>query len=574
MSDEFSIFGNLPRRRRRDDNDDERSSRVRALLTTLNFVPEGPMRPRPSGVGGPSVNQGTGPTPPVNSAAPVASGTATVGSTLSCTTGTWTNSPTSYAYQWLQNGVSISGATSSTYVVATADAGTSIRCLVTATNSSGSGSATSNALAIAALPSAPSNTVAPVVSGTATVGSTLSCTTGTWTNSPTSYAYQWLRGGLSISGATSATYLLVAADGGTSVSCRVTATNAAGNTSIASNALAVLGIPANTTAPVVSGTLTVGSTLSCTTGTWTNSPTYAYQWQRGGANISGATSSTYVTVSADGGTSVGCVVTATNASGSASQASNTLSIAAAHSAQALAYLARTVGGNEGGNGANIATLIDGLVADGVWAKLDALYVLAQQNQTDAVLNLVSASYPLVNTATFTAYRGFSAFLGNGLNTGFNASSAPSPHFTQNNASLSVWAYNTVVATQVQMGTTANLGGTTISVNTGTQFVGYINVAAAGSATGLPSSLFGFFSVDRSTASRSDDYLNGVSFSNNAVGTQAPENANMIIGSRSGGEGLQASTTLSAAHIGASLGASLQLALYNRLRTYMTAVGVP
>ena len=72
--------------------------------------------------------------------------------------------------------------------------------------------------------------------------------------------------------------------------------------------------------------------------------------------------------------------------------------------------ARTVGGNEGGNGgANIATLIDGLVADGVWAKLDALYVLAQQNATDALLNLVGTSYSLTGTATFTAYKGFSAF---------------------------------------------------------------------------------------------------------------------------------------------------------------------
>ena len=64
------------------------------------------------------------------------------------------------------------------------------------------------------------------------------------------------------------------------------------------------GVPANTAAPVASGSLTVGSTLSCTQGTWTNSPTsYAYQWQRGGANISGATSASYVTVTADGGTS-------------------------------------------------------------------------------------------------------------------------------------------------------------------------------------------------------------------------------------------------------------------------------
>ena len=78
-----------------------------------------------------------------------------------------------------------------------------------------------------------------------------------------------------------------------------------------------------------------------------------------------------------------------------------------HSPQALAYLARTVGGNEGGNGANIATLIDGLVADGVWSKLDCLYVLAQQNATDALLNLIGTSYSLTNVgaARFTAYHG-------------------------------------------------------------------------------------------------------------------------------------------------------------------------
>ena len=176
---------------------------------------------------------------PVNTVAPAITGTATVGSTLSCSQGTWTNSPTSYAYQWLQNGVNISGATASSYVVVTGDAGTSIRCTVTATNATASGSATSNALAIAALPSAPSNTVAPVVSGTATVGSTLSCSQGTWTNSPTGYTYQWQRNGVDTSGATSASYVTVTADGGTSVSCRVTASNAAGGTSQVSNSLAI-----------------------------------------------------------------------------------------------------------------------------------------------------------------------------------------------------------------------------------------------------------------------------------------------------------------------------------------------
>jgi len=87
---------------------------------------------------------------------------------------------------------------------------------------------------------APVNTSPPVISGTATVGSTLTSTVGNWTYVPTSYAYQWLRGGTTmIPGATAATYVLQAADSGQSISMRLTATNAAGSTPIVSNAIAV-----------------------------------------------------------------------------------------------------------------------------------------------------------------------------------------------------------------------------------------------------------------------------------------------------------------------------------------------
>ena len=86
----------------------------------------------------------------------------------------------------------------------------------------------------------PSNTVAPVISGTAVVGQTLSSTTGTWTGAPTpTYAYQWKRNGSNIASATSSTYTLVQADATFAITCAVTATNIAGSAEATSNALTI-----------------------------------------------------------------------------------------------------------------------------------------------------------------------------------------------------------------------------------------------------------------------------------------------------------------------------------------------
>jgi hypothetical protein len=79
----------------------------------------------------------------------------------------------------------------------------------------------------------PEPTVAPAITGTTTVGSTLTCSTGTWSGSPTSYAYQWLRNGVPIGGATSSTYVLVSGDSGKLVGCEVTATDTYGGATMA-----------------------------------------------------------------------------------------------------------------------------------------------------------------------------------------------------------------------------------------------------------------------------------------------------------------------------------------------------
>ena len=86
---------------------------------------------------------------------------------------------------------------------------------------------------------APVNTVLPALTGTATVGNTLTLSDGTWTGAPTSYAYAWLRDGVAISGETVNTYEITMTDVATSLVGRVTATNGDGSTAASSVAQAI-----------------------------------------------------------------------------------------------------------------------------------------------------------------------------------------------------------------------------------------------------------------------------------------------------------------------------------------------
>lgn len=86
--------------------------------------------------------------------------------------------------------------------------------------------------------------------------------------------------------------------------------------------------PTNSVAPVVAGTpAAVGTTFTCTPGTWTGSPTYTRQWLRNGANITlNGTQPTYTAVAADGGTNLSCRVVGSNAGGSATASSNSIAV--------------------------------------------------------------------------------------------------------------------------------------------------------------------------------------------------------------------------------------------------------
>lgn len=95
---------------------------------------------------------------PQNTAPPTITGTPQQGQTLTATTGTWNGSPTSFAYQWWRCNAqgaacaAIPGATAQTYVVQSADVGATLRVNVTATNASGSTTASSNPTVVVTVP--------------------------------------------------------------------------------------------------------------------------------------------------------------------------------------------------------------------------------------------------------------------------------------------------------------------------------------------------------------------------------------------------------------------------------------
>src|SRR5690348_4256741 len=111
---------------------------------------------------------------------------------------------------------------------------------------------------------APSNTTAPSITGSASVGSTVTANPGTWSGTaPITFAYQWQICGAQgqachdVTGATSQTYQIKQDDQGNTLRVQVTGKNNDGTATATSNATGGIGAggPTNTAAPSISGTL-------------------------------------------------------------------------------------------------------------------------------------------------------------------------------------------------------------------------------------------------------------------------------------------------------------------------------
>jgi fibronectin type 3 domain-containing protein len=290
---------------------------------------------------------------------PAITGVARVGESLSVDRGVWSGGGTlSFDYQWLrcdeqgQSCAVIANETTNSYVLVAADAGHKLVVRVTATNTQGSGTATTDPSAVVADNSVPAVLTKPAITGVARVGESLSVDRGVWSGGGTlSFDYQWLRcdeQGQScavIANETTNSYVLVAADAGHRIAARVTATNSQGSGSAMTDPSAVVvdnpggggvTVPAILTKPAITGVARVGESLSVDRGVWSGGGTlsFDYQWLRCDDQgqscvvIANETTNSYVLAAADAGHKLVARVTATNTQGSGSATSDPSAVVA------------------------------------------------------------------------------------------------------------------------------------------------------------------------------------------------------------------------------------------------------
>lgn len=188
-------------------------------------------------------------TTPVQVGTPGGSG---VGATLTSSPPVWNQPDVTTTYQWLRDGSPIPGATTPTYVLTVADFNRTVSLRATGRKAGYTDAASTSPGIVGTAGDGLSPTVLPSISGTPSIGASVSASPGTWVGAPSSYRYQWLRNGQPIPGATSSTYRMVATDALAQLSAQVTAVRSAYKDATATTAAVTVPKMVSTTTASVS----------------------------------------------------------------------------------------------------------------------------------------------------------------------------------------------------------------------------------------------------------------------------------------------------------------------------------
>lgn len=232
-----------------------------------------------------------------------------------------------------------------------------------------------------------------------------------------------------------------------------------------------------------------------------------------------------------------------------------------------------------GRRTTVDNLIVGLKTDSIWAKFDRLWLFAAENSQSALIDLVAlTSATPVSSPTFTADRGYA---GNATNAYINsnvANNAGGLKYTQNSACFFGWS-NTAGddgGGLVGMGLSSGVpyagiipsypgGGMYATINYSAAW-GMGGIANAGGPVGL-------YLLNRADSTHGTVDINGAPYAGDTAVTSMTLSGENFQALATSGGSIYTAKQCSAMGFGGSLSSGERPAIYNRLRTYMSAVGV-
>jgi large repetitive protein len=244
-------------------------------------------------------------TPPAG--VPVVNGTARQGSSLTVDTSGISDEDGlgDFSYQWLRNGVAVSGAKDASYLLTQQDVDSMISVRVSYVDGGNTREAieSESTAAVENVNDAP--TGLPVIKGVSTQGQTLTVDVSEIDDIDGlgAFSYQWIRDGVAVVDAVSSSYTLAQADVDASIRVRVSYTDG-GDTveSISSDAVGPVENINDEGIVTIGGNATVYSVLHLTDvrdADGISNSSFSYQWFRDGSAIVGETGSSYTVVEDD-----------------------------------------------------------------------------------------------------------------------------------------------------------------------------------------------------------------------------------------------------------------------------------
>lgn len=225
----------------------------------------------------------------------------------------------------------------------------------------------------------------------------------------------------------------------------------------------------------------------------------------------------------------------------------------------------------------VNTLIVGLKNDGLFSKLDRLWLFAGENTASALTDIIADQLATaVNSPSFVADDGYT---GNGSTSYVDSNFSPSTaggNFAQNSGCLFGWSNTSGTTTQPFIGGSGGFsdGLSRIYTRFSDGFARYAvnSISSSGGVSNATDGATGLYVSNRTGATAQEMFKNGSSIGSDSTSSAAILSGTFLLDKEgSSSLGTQQGSMMGC---GAGLTSTDQNNLYTRLRTYATAVGLP